>query len=692
MLMDFDIFKPLNKLPTKLLVYSKEDFREEELKLIKAYCDSLSNRISHNDRHLLFENKIPKPKDLSLEGDLKCGFNLLKEKRMTIENGLCFRTILYYEEYLTGKLEYTNNLCKLIETIIRNEVEIKNPNTTFLSFIGSYYNRHLLKSFFLAYILNDLGYIQISFGLPDYVRKDYRYYQDLKIYEITDKCRDFYRNICPLQRFKELVTYIKRLKDNYLFESYSNIQVRITALARDSFWEIIYIRFDFTNEQTLIKKPRYSYPNKEVVLFEEIIELEKLISGFKVEDSLLTYNSAEFKFEFVYFIKFPSNFLKFKELMKPTFQLQRIECKDPLNFIYFNLLTSYLGNKCEFDFKEIMKKEFRDDTTKIIKSSTEVINEFMGYNLNSLSLPFIIGVYPIKSFEILNIVLGENIKKKIKITWTVNPEYDTYFRCKTTINGIQYEIPKEGIDITIDENSPRSFPCDIQWNGKSDLVSSDEILAKVDIKNPYYKEKSIKEYKGTVFEKINRHLKEAGILEKEPRNIQDKTWKLLLEYLGRLLIQSYNKKNSFLKSAEEWKKEIEMHEWFHIKFQVFKQEHNFITYHTEAESGGGKCEHFINYIPIEDKIVDKSDNKEMKAFLEEQYKKYYSQIRRYMGGQQSKYGILLITDKREGIKNDVIRASVPENCLIFQYNERDDLWCAVFAFQVLLKSPSQLKA
>ena len=189
--MDFDIFKPLNKLPTKLLVYLKEDFREEELKLIKVYCDFLSNRIYHNDKHLLFENKIPKPKNFSLEGDLEGGFNLLKEKRMTLENGLCFRTYLYYEEYLTGKLEYTNNLCKLIEAIIRNEAEIKNPNTTFFSFIGNYYHRPLLKTYFLAYILNDLGYIQISFGLPDYVRKDYRYYQDLKIYEITDKCRDF---------------------------------------------------------------------------------------------------------------------------------------------------------------------------------------------------------------------------------------------------------------------------------------------------------------------------------------------------------------------------------------------------------------------------------------------------------------------------------------------------------------------
>ncbi len=692
--MDFDIFKPLNKLPTKLLVYSKEDFREEELKLIKVYCDSLSNRISHNDKHLLFENKILKPKNLSLEGDLEYGFNLLKEKRMTIENGLCFRTYLYYEEYLTGKLEYTNNLCKLIEAIMRNEAEIKNPNTTFFSFIGNYYHRPLLKTYFLAYILNDLGYIQISFGLSDYVRKDYRYYQDLKIYEITDKCRDFYRDICPLQRFKELINYIKRLKEKYLFESYSNIQVRITALVRDSFWEIIYIRFDFTNEKTLIKKPRYNYPNKEVVLFEEIIEFEKLINCFKVEGSLLTYNPAEFTFEFVYFIKFPSNFSRFKEFVKPTFHLQRIECKDPLNFIYFDLLESYLGGYCEFDFKEIIKKEFRDDSTKVIKNSTEVINEFMGYNLNSLSLPFIIIVYPIKSFEILNIVLGENIDKKIKITWTVNPDYDTYFRCKTTINGIQYEIPKEGFDIAINENSPRSFPCDVQWNGKSDLVSSDEILATVGIKNPHYKEKSIKDYKalkGKVFEKINKHLEEAGILEKETRNIQDKTWQSLLEYLGRLLIQSYNKKNSFLKSAEKWKKEIEMHEWFHSKFQGFVQEHNFITYHTEADSGGGKCEHFINNIPIEDKIVDKSDNREMKEFLEEQYKKYYPQVRRYMGGQQSKYGILLITDKREEIKNDVIRASVPGSCLIFQYNEGDDLWCAVFAFQVLLKSPSQLK-
>jgi len=669
MLMDFDIFKPLNELPTKLLEYSKEDFTEEELKLIKVYCDSLSNRLSRNDKHLLFENKIPKPRNLSLEGDLEGGFNSLKKKRMTIENGLCFRTYLYYEEYLTGKLEYTYNLCKLIEAIMRNEAEIKNPNTTFFSFIGNYFHRPLLKTYFLAYILNDLGYIQISFGLPDHVCKDYRYYQDLKIYDITDKCRDFYRDICPLQRLKELITYIQRLKKKYLFESYSNIQVRITALVPDSFLEVIYIRFDFTNEKTIIKNPIYSYPNKEVVLFEEIIEFEKLINRFKVEGSLLIYNSAEFKFEFVYFIKFPSNFSRFKQFVKPTFHLQRIECKDPLNFIYFDLLEQYLGDYCEFNFKEIIKKEFKDDSTKIIKNFTEVINEFIGYNLNSLSLPYIMIVYPIKSFEILSKALGENIE----IIWTVNPDYDTYFRCKILINDTYYEIPKEGFNITINENCPRSFPCDVQWNGKSDLVSSDEILAKFNIKNPYYKKKSKKDYiglkplhKGKIFEKLNRHLVEAGILEQEVKNIQDTTWKLLLEYLTSLLIQSYNKRNSFQITAEKWKKETEMHEWFDRKFIEFNLDHDFIFYHTEADSGGGKCEHFINDIPIEDKIIDKSDYQKMKKFLEEQYENYYPQVRRYASGKQSRYGILLIADRREEIKNDIIRASVPEKCLMFQ--------------------------
>lgn len=134
-----------------------------------------------------------------------------------------------------------------------------------------------------------------------------------------------------------------------------------------------------------------------------------------------------------------------------------------------------------------------------------------------------------------------------------------------------------------------------------------------------------------------------------------------------------------------------MHEWFDLKFRALKKEHEFITYHSEADAGGGECEHFINDIPIEDKIVDKSGHTNIGDFLKEQYKIHYPQVRRYAIGKQSKYAILLITDKREDIIKDEIRASSPNKCLLFQYNKEDNLWCAVFAFQVIQKSPSQVK-
>ncbi len=201
----------------------------------------------------------------------------------------------------------------------------------------------------------------------------------------------------------------------------------------------------------------------------------------------------------------------------------------------------------------------------------------------------------------------------------------------------------------------------------------------------------INKIKGNFFKKITEHLKETEILEQETEDIQTKTWILLLNHIALLSEQSFNKKNSFQEEALFWIKEKKMQEWFDLRFRALEKEHEFIIYHSEADAGGGECEHFINDIPIEDKIVDKSENKNISEFLEEQYEKHYPQVRRYAIGKHSKYAILLITDKREEIRNDTIRASSPNKCLLFQYNEDDEIWCAVFVFQVFQKSPSQVR-
>ncbi len=80
----------------------------------------------------------------------------------------------------------------------------------------------------------------------------------------------------------------------------------------------------------------------------------------------------------------------------------------------------------------------------------------------------------------------------------------------------------------------------------------------------------------------------------------------------------------------------------------------------------------------------------MGDFLEEQYRKYYSQTRQYALG-ESKYAVILITDRRSGLKNGNIRVSAPHNCILIRKDPKDNLWCAIFVFQVFLKSPSKLR-
>lgn len=500
--MNSDFSNPLNKTPLKLLEHSREDFIEEEFEVIKRFCEPVSTWIKNVNRGFLFQDKIPRPHYLSLQGSLERGFNSLKEKKLTKSGGLRFKVYLYYENYITEELKYTNLLCKLIQLIIQNQVEITNPNIKYFPFIREFFNRPLLVTGFLTYLLNDLGFIQIFFGLPDGVRKDYRYYEGIKVYNITDKGNDFLRNICPIQNFKELVGYIKKLKNNYLFEDYSNIRVRIIAFNRvstDKFsnvysnWEILYFRLDFTIESEQVNDPKYSYPDQRLILFEEVIRFKDIIDHMKVEGSILIYQSGEFKFEFVYFIKFPFSFHMFKDNIKPTYHIQRVACEGQMSFVYFELLKQEVF---DFNHDEIFRIDFKQDKSNRLRNSTEVINEFIGHNLKSLSAPFIIIAYPVKSFKIVTIPLKEEAKNKIKVSWTVDPRYGSSFRCKVLIKGDYYEIPGEGLEIPIDYDSPSSFPCIVQWNEGSDLSQTNETLVKSLIKNPHYKPKPIRYYRG----------------------------------------------------------------------------------------------------------------------------------------------------------------------------------------------------
>ena len=290
-------------------------------------------------------------------------------------------------------------------------------------------------------------------------------------------------------RFKELAGYIIQLKDDYLHEEYSNVRVRIVAFNRKfnnkasevhSGWEVLYFRLDFTDKNEQYYDSKYSHPDQQLVLFKEVINFKDLIEKMKVEGGVLTYESGEFKFKFIYSIQLPLNFLMFKEKVKPTYHIQQVTCEDQLSFVYFELLKQEV---LKFNFDKVLSIEFKVEGSTKLRNSTEVINEFIGYNLNSLSTPYIIIVYPVILFKIISHPSEKDPENKIKITWVVNQQYGSSFRCKVLINGDYYDIPKEGLEIKIEDNSHTSFSCITQWNGESDLTKPNETLIKSFIEN-----------------------------------------------------------------------------------------------------------------------------------------------------------------------------------------------------------------
>ena len=194
-------------------------------------------------------------------------------------------------------------------------------------------------------------------------------------------------------------------------------------------------------------------------------------------------------------------------------------------------------------------------------------------------------------------------------------------------------------------------------------------------------------HRGKLFEKIKIHLID---IENDQRDSFDMTWKILLNHLGLLLLQSYNRTDAFRHFAEKWENEKEMHNWFDMRYIELQAKEDVIQYAKEAEVGGGKCEHIINGIPIEDKIASKSQNLYINEFIDEQYNKHYTQISQYANGSDSRYSILVIADKRPEVLDCKIKPDSPHNCLSFKYNKKDNLWCAIFVFQVYTKAPSQM--
>jgi hypothetical protein len=103
---------------------------------------------------------------------------------------------------------------------------------------------------------------------------------------------------------------------------------------------------------------------------------------------------------------------------------------------------------------------------------------------------------------------------------------------------------------------------------------------------------------------------------------------------------------------------------------------------------GGDSDHWIDEIPIEDKLLKTEENLDHKNILEEIYNKHKGQIFREAG--KSGFGILCIADIRGKIKNNTIAAFPLKKCFHVYYE--NNIWVAVFLLQAFTGTPSKVKS
>ncbi len=147
--MDFENNIDFNFEFKTIFEFDIDDFTKEEIEVIKVYCEKFLENL-HYLRHSLKILKIPQPRRLEINDQLRYGFEQLKKKDLIINNGLRLRTYIYYEKFIENKLNYIILLCKLLNYIEEyHKQHIGDPfDDTFFNLIPI--SRHYKTNFLLA--------------------------------------------------------------------------------------------------------------------------------------------------------------------------------------------------------------------------------------------------------------------------------------------------------------------------------------------------------------------------------------------------------------------------------------------------------------------------------------------------------------------------------------------------------------
>lgn len=186
-------------------------------------------------------------------------------------------------------------------------------------------------------------------------------------------------------------------------------------------------------------------------------------------------------------------------------------------------------------------------------------------------------------------------------------------------------------------------------------------------------------------DELNKQLNQLGFFERGLQNTNlGKIWLEILDYFFVLLIESFKYFYILRKEAQNWKNEPK--EMTPAISLLLKKK-----FKDRLEDGStvsnGHADHWVDKIPIDDKLLRDSKSDDIYKVIEELYKKHRDQIMREAG--ECGYGFICIMDIRDKIKKNIITASPLNKCFRIFYE--DGFWIGLFIFQAFTKTPSVVK-
>lgn len=160
-------------------------------------------------------------------------------------------------------------------------------------------------------------------------------------------------------------------------------------------------------------------------------------------------------------------------------------------------------------------------------------------------------------------------------------------------------------------------------------------------------------------------------------------WVEVIDYLIVLLHDSFTYASTLRKSAQNWKREdTHMSPRISLLLKIrFKE-----RLKDKSEISNGHSDHWVDQIPIEDKLLRNSNNTNIQEIINKVYEENKKQIFREAGF--CGFGVILVVDIRGDIKKNKIPASPITKCFRIFYEK--DFWTTVFIFQAFTKTPSKI--